>query len=158
MNNDTDRVHFTEGSIALPPGFEDRTTNLFVPRDTAKQPNLSVARDWMNDGEALAAYIDRQLGQLKARMPGHKLLERQDEQLGQADTALAGERIDATYRNAGKAVFQRQAAFVVAPRRVLILTASNPEAFDEAFDTFWRAWLDGYQPPTIVDADPVTQD
>lgn len=156
MNNDTDRVHFTEGSIALPAGFEDRTTNLFVPKDTAKQPNLSVARDWLNENEALAAYIDRQLGQLKARMPGHKLLAREEEQLGVADMALAGERIDATYRNSGKTVYQRQAAFVVTPRRALIFTASSPDAFDDAFDAFWRAWLDGYQPPA-VDTDESTQ-
>jgi hypothetical protein len=150
MTTETDRVQFTEGSIALPSGFEDRTTNLFVPRDTAKQPNLSVARDWLNEDEVLAAYIDRQLGQLKSRMPGHKLLERRDEQLGAPDVALAGERIDATYRNAGKTVFQRQGAFLIAPRRALILTASSPDALDDAFDAFWRTWLDSYQPSSAV--------
>lgn len=151
MNNDSDRIHFHEGSIALPPGFEDRTTNLFVPADTSTQPNLSVARDWLNDDETLASYIDRQLRQFKARMPGHKVLSRQAAQLGPNDAELAGERIDATYRNGNRNVYQRQAAFVVAPKRVLIFTASSPHVFDDAFEAFWRQWLDGYRAP--VDAD-----
>ncbi|ATJ88279.1 DUF1795 domain-containing protein [Ralstonia solanacearum] len=147
MHNDTDRIHFHEGSIALPPGFEDRTTNLFVPADPATQPNLSVARDWLKDGEALAAYVDRQLGVLKARMPGHRLLSRQAEQLGPDARGLDGERIDATYRSGSQTIRQRQAVFVVAPRRALIFTASSPAAFDEAFEAFWRAWLGGYRSP-----------
>nr|WKF61987.1 hypothetical protein HUO10_006519 [Paraburkholderia busanensis] len=148
MTDDTTRIQFHEGSLLLPPGFEDRTTNLFVPADTAKQPNLSVARDWLNEDETLSAYIDRQLGQLRKRMPGHKLLNREPEQLGAGEAALTGERIDASYRNGDRTVHQRQAAFIVAPRRALILTASSPRPFDEAFETLWRDWLDGYQQPS----------
>lgn len=147
MTNETTRVYFSEGSIALPPGFEDRTTNLFVPKDPAAQPNLSVARDWLKDEEALASYIDRQIGQLKAHLNSHKLRVRERAQLGVGDAALEGECIEATYRNGTRTVYQRQAAFVIAPRRALIFTASAPTSFDEAFDSFWHAWLAGYQPP-----------
>lgn len=45
MTDSENRIRIHEGSIVLPNGFEDRTTNLFVPADTAAQPNLSVARD-----------------------------------------------------------------------------------------------------------------
>ncbi|MCW3589233.1 DUF1795 domain-containing protein, partial [Burkholderia cenocepacia] len=111
--------------------FEDRTTNLFVPADTAAQPNLSVARDWLKDGETLAPYIDRQIALLKSRLQGHRVLSRQAERLGPETEGMPGERIDAAYRNGPKTVFQRQGAFIVAPGRVLIFTASSAKSFGE---------------------------
>ncbi|MXN79753.1 DcrB-related protein [Burkholderia sp. 4701] len=146
MADSENRIRIHEGSIVLPNGFEDRTTNLFVPADTATQPNLSVARDWLKEGETLAPYIDRQLALLKSRLQGQRLLARQVERLGPETDGMPGERIDTAYRNGAKMVFQRQAAFIVAPGRVLIFTASSAKSFGETFDTFWRNWLDGYRP------------
>ncbi|KVK78137.1 hypothetical protein WJ47_17080 [Burkholderia ubonensis] len=146
MADSENRIRIHEGSIVLPNGFEDRTTNLFVSADTATQPNLSVARDWLKDGETLAPYIDRQIALLKSRLQGQRLLARQAERLGPEADGMPGERIDAAYRNGAKMVFQRQAAFIVAPGRVLIFTASSAKSFGETFDTFWRNWLDGYRP------------
>lgn len=151
MTDSDNRIRIHEGSIVLPDGFEDRTTNLFVPTDLATQPNLSVARDWLKDGETLAPYIDRQLAMLKSRLQGHRLLSRQAERLGPEADGMPGERIDTAYRNGAKMVFQRQAAFIVAPGRVLIFTASSARSFGESFDALWRNWLDGYRP-----AEPAT--
>ncbi|KVR14054.1 hypothetical protein WK13_12355 [Burkholderia ubonensis] len=146
MADSENRIRIHEGSIVLPNGFEDRTTNLFVPADTATQPNLSVARDWLKDGETLAPYIDRQIALLKSRLQGQRLLARQAERLGPETDGMPGERIDTAYRNGAKMVFQRQAAFIVAPGRVLIFTASSSKSFGDTFDTFWRNWLEGYRP------------
>ncbi|MDN7427117.1 DUF1795 domain-containing protein [Burkholderia sp. AU45388] len=146
MTDSENRIRIHEGSIVLPNGFEDRTTNLFVPADTAAQPNLSVARDWLKDGETLAPYIDRQIALLKSRLQGHRVLSRQTERLGPETDGMPGERIDAAYRNGPKTVFQRQGAFIVAPGRVLIFTASSPKSFGETLDALWRNWLDGYRP------------
>ncbi|RQZ16735.1 DUF1795 domain-containing protein [Burkholderia sp. Bp9031] len=151
MTDSDNRIRIHEGSIVLPDGFEDRTTNLFVPVDLATQPNLSVARDWLKDGETLSPYIDRQLAMLKSRLQGHRLLSRQAERLGPGADAMPGERIDTAYRNGAKMVFQRQAAFIVAPGRVLIFTASSAKSFGETLDTLWRNWLEGYLP-----AEPAT--
>ncbi len=151
------RIHFHEGSIILPASFEDRTTNIFVPADMTSNPNLSIARDWLVEGESLSTYIDRQLAQLKGRMPGHKLLSRQTEQLGQGDV-LVGERIDASYKNNGRHVHQRQAAFLIAPLRALILTAASPKPFDDAFNALWREWLDGYRPAATDDLPQLAAD
>ncbi|MES2739951.1 MAG: DUF1795 domain-containing protein [Pseudomonadota bacterium] len=147
-----ERIGLHEGSIGLPPGFDDRSTNIFVPADTQNQPNLSVARDWLAQGEALPAYIDRQLAQLKARLPSHKLVARTAERLGRQEPALTGERIEAQYKNGAHTVRQRQAAFLIAPGRVLILTAASPRTFDQRFEDLWRAWLDSFT------AAPVTSD
>lgn len=151
------RVVFTEGSMVLPPGYEDRSTNLLVPASPQSQPNLSVARDWMKPGETLPAYVERQLGLLKSQLASHKLLARSAVSLGRTDNAsserpevprqepLVGLRIDASYKNGKLLVYQRQAAFEVAPRRVLIFTASRANGFGEAFEQLWAEWLASYQ-------------
>lgn len=141
-----DRIGMHEGSIGLPPGFEDRTANLFVPSDPQNSPNLSIARDWLNAGETLPAYVDRQLQLLKSRLAGHKLVARTAERLGSEAAGLAGERIEAQYKNGAQTVRQRQAAFLIAPRRALILTAASPRPFDAQFETLWREWLDSFVP------------
>jgi hypothetical protein len=152
---------FSEGRVLLPDGYEDRTTNLLVPANPQTQPNLSVARDWMKPGETLATYVDRQLGLLKSQLASHKLLNRDVTWLGRpaADAAdvpdesepasgLKGERIDATYKNGKQTLFQRQAAFEVAVRRILVFTATSPRSFGSDFDAVWDAWLASYTPPS----------
>ena len=74
-------VVFTEGSIGLPPGYEDRTTNVLVPANVQVQPNLSVARDWMKPGETLPTYVDRQLALLKSQLAGHHRSEEHTSEL-----------------------------------------------------------------------------
>jgi len=140
------RVLLSEGCITLPPGFEDRTTNVFVPENPETRPNLNIARDWLREGEALPDYVDRQLAQLKKHLAGYKLVARDEERLGQGDAALGGLRVDATYKNGTRPVHQRQAAFIVAPQRALIFTASSPRPFDTEFHALWRQWLDGFLP------------
>jgi hypothetical protein len=154
------RVSFTEGSITLPAGYEDRSTNLLVPANTATQPNLSVARDWMKQGETLPAYVDRQTAVLKAQLAGHKVLSREPVHLGAQPAAegspapLAGQRIDATYRNGKHTIHMRQAAFEVAPARVLIFTVSSATGFGAAFEELWNHWLASYQPPPAPPSPP----
>lgn len=140
------RVRFHEGSIPLPEGFEDRTTNLFVPPNPQQAPSLSIARDWMQDQEPLSDYVERQLGRLKKHMAGYKLLSRGEARLGQGETALPGWRVDAQYKSGAQPVFQRQAVFEVAPSRALIFTASSARPFDEHANTLWRTWLEAFAP------------
>jgi hypothetical protein len=146
-----DTVVFTEGRIGLPVGYEDRSTNLLVPADTQRQPNLSVARDWLQRDETLDGYVERQVALLKAQLPSHKLLARQGARLGAGDAALLGQRIDATYKNGKLTIHQRQAAFEVSPRRVLVLSAATAQGFGSAFDQLWSEWLGSYEPPTASD-------
>ncbi|WP_229505080.1 DcrB-related protein [Massilia mucilaginosa] len=148
-----ERIGMHEGSIGLPPGFEDRSANIFVPADPQNQPNLSIARDWLIEGETLATYVDRQLCVLKSRIPNHKVVARIPDLLGQGNPACVGERIEAQYKNGAQTIRQRQAAFLVGPKRALILTAASPRAFDDKFEGLWRSWLDSFIAPTQAAAD-----
>jgi hypothetical protein len=146
------RINFHEGSVMLPPGFEDRTTNLFVPTNPQAQPNLSVARDWMKSGETLQTYVDRQLALLKSQLASHRLLARDAAQLGHGEKALTGQRIDANYKNGKHLVHQRQAAFELKELRVIVFTASSPIGFNAAFEQLWVMWLGSYVPPALAAA------
>ena len=145
------RVAFDEGSIVLPPGYEDRTTNLFMPADPQTQATLSIARDRLRPAETLDAYVDRQLALLQARLASHKLLARGPEWLGPRgdarELACEGRRIDASYKSGKLQVHQRQAAFLLDPARALIFTASAAQAFGPGLDRLWAEWLASYTLP-----------
>ncbi|NHZ64902.1 DcrB-related protein [Massilia genomosp. 1] len=141
-----ERIGIHEGSIGLPLGYEDRTANIFVPGDPQFQPNLSIARDWLIEGETLASYVDRQLGILKARIPNHKFIGRVPEQLGQNNPAWIGERIEAHYKNGAQMIRQRQAAFLIGSKRALIFTMASPHPFNDKLEALWRGWLDSFVP------------
>ena len=158
------RVRFTEGSITLPADYEDRTTNLLVPGNTQTQANLSVARDWMKQDETLDTYVDRQLSLLKSQLAGHRVIAREPVSLGsprrEQPAVPDGIRIDAHYKNGKLTIYQRQAAFEVAPRRVLVFTASKANGFGEAFEQQWQAWLASYEalpPSSAADESPDPQ-
>jgi len=151
-NTASGRVTLPEGSIGLPQGFDDRTTNVFVPADPQHAPNLSITRDRLNEGESLPAYVDRQLALLKRRLPGHKLLDQATDTLGEGETALSGERIDCQYRNGAQVLRQRQAVFLVAPGRALIVSATTPRQADAAFDALWRGFLRSFAHAQSTDA------
>ena len=146
--NDTRRIRFHEGSIALPTGFEDRTTNLFIPEDPQRQPNLSIARDTTEPDEQLPAYVERQIGLLKKRLPGYRVVGQRDAWLGAVtDDALAGRVVDAQHKSGSTMVFQRQAVFEVAPARVLVFTLSHSRPFDAGTEALWSGWLGAFRHP-----------
>lgn len=148
-----------EGSITLPPAFQDRSNNIFVVADKLDTlPNLSIARDTLQAGEDIPAYVTRQIALLKRKMAGHKVEQRAASWLGSGDEAIEGEAIQAHYRSGTTTVYQRQAAFALPsaaqPLRVLIFTASSPKPFIATFDTLWQDWLESFVPRRDGDDQP----
>lgn len=77
-----------EGSLQLPAGFQDRTANIFVQGDTAQSAfNLNIGRDNMHPDETLAEYVERQIGLMKEKIFGYRLVSRGDACLGKGDSA-----------------------------------------------------------------------
>lgn len=139
--------HFHEGTIDLPQGFADRTANIFISAEPGQsQLNLNIARDAMEPGETLATYVDRQIALLEKNLRGYRLRHRQAERLGSGQAALAGERIDATRKEGGQILHQRQAAFVCGAQRVLVLSGTGIQPFADAQDAMWAAWLASFRP------------
>jgi hypothetical protein len=134
------RIH--EGSLEIPDGFQDRTANLFVSKgDPRTSPNLSVARDTLEKDETLRDYVTRQIGVLAEKLPGHAVERRCAARLGAGDAAIEGEQIDARYRNGGRTLHQRQAAFAVGGGRVLVFSATLTAPASAPFETLWTRWL-----------------
>ncbi|WP_415639500.1 DcrB-related protein, partial [Pseudomonas plecoglossicida] len=61
-----------EGGIALPPGFEDRTVNMFVLGASVPAPlSITISRDTLLPDETLQAYVERQIKMLTSKLRGY---------------------------------------------------------------------------------------
>ncbi len=141
MTSETARCLFSEGSVALPEGYQDRTVNIFPP-SAAGDAAFNISRDTPESGETLAAYIDRQLALMTSHLKGWKTLAREPATLG--SEALEGECLHASYLRGAERIWQRQAVFLTAPDKVLVftssknaeLTARDEKAFGELLASF----------------------
>jgi hypothetical protein len=136
-----------EGCFTLPEIFMDRTVNIFVPESNERaSPNLNISRDTLKPDENLTTYIDRQIALMKKNLGKHRVLSRTPVQAGSGDNAVTGEQIAATHQSGKTEVYQRQAAFIITPGKVLVFTLTIPRPFDDNTDQFWNGWLAGFQP------------
>lgn len=141
MTSETARCLFSEGSVALPQGYQDRTVNIFPP-PTAGDAAFNISRDTPQPNEALDAYIDRQLELMTTHLKGWKTLAREAVCLGHE--GLQGECLHASYQRGAERVWQRQAVFLTEPDKVLVFTlsktaelnAEDEKAFSELLASF----------------------
>ncbi|CAI1829312.1 Uncharacterized conserved protein [Serratia marcescens] len=140
---DFSRCAFSEGSVALPDGYSDRTVNVLLAGDDFS-PSLNISRDVLQSDEALADYITRQLEELSQGLKGWVLKNREPAALGQ--TQLQGECVHASYLRDGKRVWQRQAVFALQEGRVLVFTLAHTRKLLPQDDILLQQVLDSYQP------------
>lgn len=133
-----------EGSIQVPEGFHDRSTNIFVQGEPGKSTlNFNIARDYVLPGENLGQYVTRQIEVMQSKLAAYRLKARYAARLGKSP-AIHGEQIDATQRNNNQVFYQRQAAFLFPDGHVLVFSATTISAPSDAFDALWRRWLDSF--------------
>lgn len=129
MSESSPKYHINEGLISLPDGYQDRTVNVFaLPAGDA--PAFNISRDALNPGEALAAYIDRQLALMAKHIKGWKQGERSAATLG--DNLSLGEIVHASYLRDGKRIWQQQAVFNVDSDKILVFTMTCTRAPGDA--------------------------
>ncbi|EKT4525073.1 DcrB-related protein, partial [Pseudomonas putida] len=73
---------------------------------------------------------------------------------------LMGVQIEGYYLNDGRPVYQRQAAFEVAPGRILVFSTTSQADFNGKQNESWLALLNSFQPrqDAAASSDNVTQD
>ncbi|HFU2860449.1 TPA: DUF1795 domain-containing protein [Enterobacter cloacae] len=128
MSEPSSQCLFNEGMIAFPEGYRDRTVNVFAP-PAADAPAFNISRDTLNSGEALAAYIDRQLALMEKHLKGWKQGERSAATLG--DGLLQGEIVHASYLRDGKRIWQQQAVFNAEGDNILVFTMTCPRTLGD---------------------------
>lgn len=141
------RYQIQEGSFHQPPNMQDRSMNNFVfPASGAVSFNISIARDVMLAEETINAYVTRQIALLAKNMPGHKMSARGSAYLGFGQQQIHGEQIDASYKSGKQQVWQRQAAFVIGPSKVLIFSCSSANALTGEQEAVWQDLLHSFVP------------
>lgn len=133
-----------EGRFTVPAGFEDKSTTVLQGVGGDKQLSLTVIRDVLEDHEGINEYVVRQLGELKKRLPGYKMLDKKTAFLG-AKAAIEGVQIESRYKYNKSEVFQRQAGFIVHDRKVLVLTLTRSLPFEEQAELCWQDLLSGFE-------------
>ncbi|MEB3902706.1 DUF1795 domain-containing protein [Pseudomonas juntendi] len=148
-----------EGSITLPEGFQDRTVNMFILGSNIPAPlNITISRDNVLPSEDLDAYIDRQVKLIASKLRGYTVLARKPAQLSSSQP-LMGVQIEGYYLNDGRPVYQRQAAFEIAPGRILVFSTTSQKDFSGKQNESWLALLSSFQPrqDAAASSDNVTQ-
>ena len=139
-----------EGSLALPEGYQDRTVNMFVLGKSMPAPlSITVSRDDLLPGEALAPYVERQLKLLASKLRGYRVLGQNAASLSKA-LPIAGIQVDAYYLSDGRPYYQRQAAFLIAPERALVFSTTSQGQFTAEQTASWQDMLDSFTPRTPV--------
>ncbi|WP_079228072.1 DcrB-related protein [Pseudomonas putida] len=137
-----------EGGIVLPEGFQDRTVNMFVLGASVPAPlSITVSRDNLLPGEALKAYVERQVKMLSSKLRSYSLMGTKAVTLS-STAPIEGLQIDAYYMNEGRPFYQRQAAFLLTPERALIFSTTAQADFSPQQNQDWQNLLASFQPST----------
>ena len=143
-----------EGRMTLPEGFEDRTVNMFVTGANGPSPlSITVSRDTTLSGEVLATYLERQLKLIASKLRSYTVLEKKIVELG-SQQPIQGAQIEASHQAEGRLMYQRQAAFIIAPGRVLVFSTSSKKDFTPQQSQDWAALLASFE----LDAPTPTQE
>ncbi|WDY57005.1 DUF1795 domain-containing protein [Pseudomonas sp. PSKL.D1] len=135
-----------EGTLTLPEGFLDRTVNLFILGDSMPAPqNVTLSRDDLLKGEDLDAYVQRQVKLIASKLSGYTILSQTSAQLSTSQP-LAGIQVDGYYLKEGRPLYQRQAAFEVAPGRILVFSLTSQADFSSQQNDSWCALLSSFKP------------
>lgn len=134
-----------EGRFTLPDTFEDRTVNMFVTGANGPHAlSITVSRDTALPDEDLGTYLQRQLKLMGTKLRAYTVLDKQVTALG-ANPPLHGVQVDATHQLDGRPLYQRQAAFIIAPSRVLVISTSSQREFTAPQTEEWQALLASFQ-------------
>ncbi|GJK48271.1 hypothetical protein TUM17560_06480 [Serratia marcescens] len=136
------RCAFSEGSVALPEGYADRTVNVLLAGDDVS-PSINISRDALQPAENLEGYVTRQLDALAQGLKGWAFKSREPATLG--DGLTAGEWVRASYLRDGKRIWQNQAVFALAEGRVLVFTLAMARKLTPQDDALLLQVLSSYR-------------
>lgn len=146
-----------EGSITLPEGFQDRTVNMFILGNSIPAPlNITVSRDNLLSGEDLGAYIERQVKLIASKLRGYTILGKKPAQLSSSQPQ-AGIQVDGYYLKDGRPIYQRQAAFEIAPGRILVFSTTSQADFSGKQNDSWLELLGSFEPRQAPATESTTQ-
>jgi hypothetical protein len=134
-----------EGHLTLPEGFQDRTVNMFVMGANGPTPlSITISRDTTLPGEVLSTYLERQLKLIASKLRGYTVLDKQVVALSRQQP-LQGVQVEASHQAEGRPMYQCQAAFIIAPGRVLVFSTSSKQDFTPQQTEQWAELLASFE-------------
>lgn len=134
---------FSEGTIALPQGYCERTINTFADIH-AKQPPITLSRDRLGNHNSVEEYIASQLSILQKQTKEWVQAPCEEAVLG--DGLASGMMIAYNFlRPDNIRMFQKQAVFTLDMEHLLIFSLSRASALTEADTQRFTALLQSFQ-------------
>ncbi|MNP47193.1 hypothetical protein D3C76_1412360 [compost metagenome] len=126
---------------------------MFILGNSIPAPlNITVSRDNLLSGEDLGAYIERQVKLIASKLRGYTILGKKPAQLSSSQPQ-AGIQVDGYYLKDGRPIYQRQAAFEIAPGRILVFSTTSQADFSGKQNDSWLELLGSFEPRQ----DPATE-
>jgi hypothetical protein len=129
--------------------LEDGTINILElpPHEDGTPLRLVVTRDKLGSGEDVKGYLTRQLRELSRHFPEFKELKREAGWLGSGNGgSFSAIVLQAQFRQDGKWVYQGQCVAELPEGKLLVLTLTSPQSFDDKLRARWVELLSRFVP------------
>ena len=138
--------------------LDDGSINILdlPPHEDGTPLRLVITRDRLQAGEDLKACLSRQVRELSRRLPEFKELKRESGCLGSGeDGSLPAIVLHTQFRQDGRRVHQAQCAAQLPGGRLLVLTLTSPQSFDESLRKRWMELLTRFEvAPGLIEPRP----
>lgn len=135
--------HINEGSFHIPDATQDRSANMLVLNHGPGGLSLVITRDRLHEGEALDAFLSRQLRTLASQVKGFRQQDATPLAVGPA--GLPGLQVATSFRQDNSTVHQLQTAIVLGGA-VLVMTLSCAAPLTPAQTAYAQQLLDSFTP------------
>ena len=107
---------------------------------------LVITRDRLRAGEDLKTCLTRQVRELARRLPEFKEIKRESGWLGSGEAMFPAIVLQTRFKQDGQQVYQAQCAAQLPEARLLILTLTSPQPFDDKLRARWIDLLTRFVP------------
>lgn len=136
--------HVNEGSFAVPDTAQDRSVNMLILNHGPGGLTLAVTRDVLPQGEALEAFVLRQLRTLASQAKQFKQGEPTAVTVGAAK--LPAVQVGTSFRQNNAGIHQLQTALLLDDSKVLVLTLTCSAPLTPEQAAYAQQLLDSFTP------------
>jgi hypothetical protein len=144
--------HINEGQFDFD-SLDDGSINILEmpPHEDGTPLRLVITRDKLKPGEDLKTCLTRQIRELSRRLPEFTELKRESGWLGSGEAIFPAIVLQVRFKQDGRPVHQAQCMAQLPEGKLLVLTLTSPQAFDNKLRKRWTNLLAHFVPaPSLL--------
>lgn len=136
--------HINEGRFTIPDQAQDRSVNMLILNHGPGGLTLVVTRDVVQQGEALEAFVQRQLRTLASQVKQFKQNDPVALEVGA--NRLRAVQVNASFKQNNATIHQQQTAILLDEKKVLVLTLTCSAPLTAEQSAYAQQLLDSFTP------------